>query len=134
MDADYKKALQRARRDLAHAIQQRDEWFLKIVKAQSAVRALAAMVGDAETELDTQVGISHVVQAIVNGRTGTISAPEVREGLVFYGYDLSRYANPASMISQTLERLADAGKIKRTADGKYTRSVFYELKALGEQE
>ena len=123
---DYKKALQQARHELAKAVQQRDEAHLRIIKAQSLIRALCAMVEETESDLEKEVGIANAILAIVNGNSGKVSVEDVRNGLAFYGYDLSRYANPASLIKQTLERLADGNRIARTEDGKYRRSNAYE--------
>ncbi len=131
MATNYKKALNQARRELIHAIQQRDKWFLKIMQAQRLVRALATVVGETESDLEKQigkqVGIADAVEAIINSSgTGKISASEVRSQLASYGYDIENYANPASLVNQTLERLADAKRINRTDDGKYRRSDLYE--------
>ena len=128
--ANYRQALESARRDLAMAIRSRDEWNLKIVQAQNAVRSLSAMVLNAERaeaenlEMQKQIGIGQAIEALVNGSVAPVNAVGVREGLIFYGYDIDRYANPVSLISQTLERLAAAGKIRKQADG-YTRTPFY---------
>jgi len=130
--AHYKQSLEQARRDLAHAIQQRDFWNLKIVQAQNAVRSMAAMAANAElaeqadVEMQRQVGIAQAIEALVNGAALAITPAEVRDGLIFYGYDIDRYANPVSLIHQTLERLAAAGKIKRDLTGRYTRNAFYQ--------
>lgn len=129
---DYKQALERARHDLAHAIQQRDSWNLKIVQAQNAVRSMSAMVANAEVaeeverEMQKQVGIAQAIEALVNGADHPLIAAEVREGLLFYGYDIDRYQNPVSMIQQTLQRLAQAGRIKQHAGGRFSRSDFYQ--------
>jgi hypothetical protein len=127
---NYRQSLERARRDLANAIQHRDFWNLKIVQAQNAVRSLSAMVLSAEKveaetlEMQKQIGIAQAIEALVNGSPVPISAVEVREGLIFYGYDIDRYANPVSMINQTLERLATGGKVRKMTD-RYTRTPFY---------
>lgn len=129
---DYRQALERARRDLAHAIQQRDHWNLKIVQAQNAVRSMSAMVANAEAiedqqrEMQKQIGIAQAIEALVNGADHPLTAAEVREGLIFYGYDIDRYANPVSLIHQTLSRLAQAGRIKGFANGTFTRNDFYQ--------
>jgi cysteinyl-tRNA synthetase len=129
--AHYRQALEKARRDLAYAIQQRDSWNLRIVQAQNAVRSMAAMTANAEMaeheeqEMQKQIGIAQAIEALVNGATQPLTPAEVREGLLFYGYDIDRYANPVSMIHQTLHRLAQAGRI-REANGQYTRSAFYQ--------
>jgi hypothetical protein len=128
---DYKQALDQARHDLAHAIQQRDFWNLQIVRAQNAVRSMAVMVDAAEKmeelnrEMQTQIGISQAIEALVNGAPQTVTPLEIRQGLLFYGYNIDRYANPVSLIQQTLQRLAAAGKIHLYPDGKYGRTAFY---------
>lgn len=128
---NYTQALDQARRDLADAIQKRDAWNLRIVQAQNAVRSLSAMVLNAEIvegaerEMQKQIGIAQAIQALVNGSPTPVSPAEVREGLLFYGYDIDRYANPVSLIGQTLDRLAFSGRIRKQLDGLYTRTPFY---------
>jgi hypothetical protein len=128
----YRRALEQARRDLAYAIQQRDAWNLKIVQAQNAVRSNSAMLTNAESteaaehEMQKQISIAQAIEALVNGADHPLIASEVRDGLIFYGYDIDRYQNPVSMIQQTLQRLAQAGRIKALAGGRYTRNEFYQ--------
>jgi hypothetical protein len=128
---NYRQALESARRDLANAIRQRDAWNLKIVQAQYAIRSLSAMVLNAERaeaqnlEMQKQIGIAQAIEALVNGSPSPINAVAVREALVVYGYDIERYRNPVSLIAQTLERLAAAGKIRKVTAG-YTRTPFYD--------
>ncbi|SRR6266436_4579292 len=128
---NYRHALEQARRDLANAITQRDAWNLRIVQAQNAVRSLSAMVSNAEMaegaerEMQKQIGIAQAIEALVNGSPAPVSPPEVREGLLFYGYDIDRYANPVSLIGQTLDRLALSGRIRKELDGRFTRTAFY---------
>jgi len=127
----YKRALEKARRDLARAVQQRDYWNLQIVQAQNAVRSMAAMVDASEKieelnrEMQKQVGIAQAIEALVNGSARPINPLEVREGLRLCGYDIERYANPVSLIQQTLQRLATAGKIHLYSGGRYGRTAFY---------
>ena len=128
---DYKQALEKARHDLAHAVQQRDFWNLQIVQAQNAVRSMAAMVEATEKieqlneEMHRQIGIAQAIEALVNGAPQPVNPLEIRQGLLFYGYDIDRYANPVSLIQQTLQRLAVAGKIHLYPDGRYGRTAFY---------
>jgi hypothetical protein len=79
-----------------------------------------------EREMQTQVSIAQTIEALVNGADHPLIAAEVREGLLFYGYDIDRYQNPVSMIQQTLARLAVAGRIKALAGGRYERNTFYQ--------
>lgn len=128
----YRNALEKARRDLAFAIAERDQWNLKIVKAQNAVRSMAAMLANAETTdeyergLQKQVNIGQAIEALVNGAAEPIGHVEVRQGLNLYGYGIEGYANPTSLIQQTLQRLAEAGRIRDVGDGRYTRTAFYQ--------
>jgi hypothetical protein len=130
--SNYRQALEQARRDLAHAIQQRDFWNLRIVQAQSAVRSMSAMLSSVEVaeeqERETQrlVGIAQAIEALVNSANHPITSTEVREGLILYGYDIDRYQNPVSIIHQTLQRLAVQGRIRQWPDGTFTKNLFYQ--------
>jgi len=130
--ADYRQALERARRDLANAIQQRDIWNLRIVQAQNAVRSMSAMLSNVEAaeeqerEMQKLVGIAQAIEALVNGAPQPLTAAQVREGLIFYGYDIDRYQNPVSMIHQTLQRSAAQGRIRQLPDGTFTKNLFYQ--------
>jgi hypothetical protein len=125
----YRKALEKAQRDLAYAISKRDCWNLEIIKAQNAVRSMAAMAANADIanahEAHQQVGMPQAVESIVNGAPEPITPAEVKQALDFYGFHTGRYANAISMVHQTLTRLTASGRI-REVSGKYTRSVFYE--------
>jgi hypothetical protein len=129
---DYRQALERAKGDLAEAIQNRDYWNLRIIQAQDAVRSNTAMLLNAEIaeaqeqEMQKQVGISQAIEAVVNVAPHPLTFAQVREGLNFYGYNIEGYKNPISLIIQTLGRLSKAGRIKMLPDGSYTRNDFYQ--------
>ena len=126
----YKQALEQARRELANAITQRDTWNLQIIRAQDLVQSLAAKVAEEENaeryqaEVNAYVDLMQAIEAIVNGAPGPVTPIEVRDGLTFYGYDLSHYANPMAMVHQTLKRLTADRHIQALPDGRYLRNLI----------
>jgi hypothetical protein len=68
-----------------------------------------------------QMTITDAVESMVNNSTTTLAPSDVKDSLLFYGYDINRYANPAAMVHQTLKRLAEAGRIKEFR-GRYMRN------------
>lgn len=130
---EFTQALEEARRQLATAIQERDRWNLEVVRLHNLVRTLAFNAQNAQRaeevqhEIQHQIGIAQAIESFVNGARNPISPVEVRDGLLFYGYDIGRYANPLALIHQTLKRLVAAGRIREHGrTGRYTRSAFYE--------
>jgi len=130
---ELKQSLEKARQNLATSIQWRDHYNLEIVRNQNVVRALAVAVMNAEKaeqvaeETRHYVGIAQAVEAIVNGSQNPISPVEVRDTLIFYGYDIGRYSNPLSMVHQTMRRLADEQRIQMVGNsGRYTRAAWYQ--------
>jgi len=130
---EFTQALEQARRELAHAIQARDKWNLEVVRLHNLVKTLAFQAQNAQKaeeiqlEMQHQIGIAQAIEALVNGSQNPVSATDIRDSLLFYGYDIGRYANPLALIHQTLKRLAANRRIREIrGTGRYTRSPFYE--------
>jgi hypothetical protein len=127
---DYEQAIGQARRDLANAVFQRDFYNLEILRLQQVVNALAVSASNAEIqervneEWQVFVELTQAIEAIVNGSFNPISPIEVRDTLVFYGYNIGRYANPMAMVHQTLKRLVADGRIGEFR-GRYTKVQAY---------
>ncbi len=133
-EQNYKQTLDEARKELANAIGQRDYWNLQIVRLQDLVRALSSLVSDHEklkeydAEIQKYVDIMQAVEAVINRADHHLTPLNVREQLVFYGYDLSHFANPMAMIHQTLKRLTAQGRTRLLRDGLYGKVAALDLK------
>jgi hypothetical protein len=125
--ANLKAALEDARQQLANAVAELHKWNFEVYRLQGLVRTLAANVHDAEKAeamqqwIQYQMTITDAVESMVNNSTTTLAPSDVKDSLLFYGYDINRYANPAAMVHQTLKRLAEAGRIKEFR-GRYMRN------------
>lgn len=129
---DYKQHLEQARKDLAGAVAERDRWNLEILRLQQVVKALAVQVSQAQQteraniEWQAYVELAQAIESIVNSTANPVTPVEVRNTLIFYGYDIGRYSNPMAMIHQTLKSLAANGRIAAIRGGTaYTRTAFY---------
>jgi hypothetical protein len=127
--ANLKAALEEARQHLANAVQELHKWNFEVYRLQGLVKTLAANIHDAEKAeaiqqwQQYQLTISEAIESIVNNSSASLAASDVKDNLLFYGYDINRYSNPAALVHQTLRRLAEAGRI-REFRGRYMRNDF----------
>jgi hypothetical protein len=126
---NLRAALEDARQQLANAVHKQNEWNFEVNRLQNLVRTLSTSIHTAEKaeawqqEMQYQMSIGQAIEGLVNGSASPLSPMEVKENLLFYGYDINRYANPAALVHQTLKRLAEAGRI-REFRGRYMRNDF----------
>jgi hypothetical protein len=129
---DYRKQLEQARQALAQAVRKRDDWQLEILRLQQIVNALAVSADSAEiqeranAEWQVYIELAQAIEALVNNSTSPLTPIQVRDHLLFYGYNIGRYSNPMAMIHQTLKRLATDGRIRMLRGGVFTRTEMYE--------
>ena len=126
---NLKAALEDARQQLAGAVQRQNECNFEVNRLQNLVRTLATSLHSAEkaeawqNEMQYQMGIGQAIEGLVTSSSVPLSPLQVKENLLFYGYDVNRYANPGALVHQTLKRLAEAGRI-RELGGKFMRNDF----------
>ena len=126
---NLKAALEDARHQLANAVQEANKWAFEVNRFQNLVRTLATSVKSTEQqeaweqEMQYQLSIGQAIENLINGSHVALTPVEVRDALLFYGYDINRYANPGALVHQTLRRLAEAGRILENR-GKYMRNSF----------
>jgi len=127
--ANLKAALEDARHQLANAAQELHKWNFEVYRLQGLVKTLAANVHNAEKAeaiqqwQQYQMTITEAVESIVNNSATPLAPSDVKANLLFYGYDINRYSNPAALVHQTLKRLAEAGRIKEFRSN-YMRNDF----------
>ncbi|SRR6266567_4268553 len=127
--ANLKAALEEARQQLANAVQELHKWNFEVYRLQGLVKTLAANVHDAEKAeaiqqwMQYQMTVTDAIESIINNSSSALAPSDVKDNLLFYGYDINRYSNPAALVHQTLKRLADAGRIKEFR-GRYMRNNF----------
>jgi hypothetical protein len=116
---------------LADAVRNRDFYNLEIMRIHNLLQAhIVSAAHDeqkerATTEWQVYVGIAQAIEALVNNSQNPLTPIEVRDALIFYGYDIGHYANPMAMVHQTLKRLAADQRI-REIHGRYTRMQEYD--------
>jgi hypothetical protein len=126
---NLKAALEDARRELAHAVQEQNKWGFEVNRLQNLVKTLAASVfttqrnEQIQQEMQHQLSITEAIEGLVNGSAKPLSPVEVMNALRFYGYDIDRYTNPGALVHQTLNRLVLAQRIKEHR-GTYMRNDF----------
>jgi hypothetical protein len=127
--ANLKAALEDARQQLAHAVQELNKWNFEVYRLQNLVKTLASNLHDLEKaeaiqqDMQYRLSIGEAVEGLVTNSTIPLAPLQVIESLRFYGYDIDRYSNPGALVHQTLNRLAQAGRIKEHG-GRFMRNDF----------
>lgn len=119
-DDTYLSSLRQARIDLAHAIEERDQLNLRILRLQQLVKALSSATNEGnETfeHLAARLGFTDAVLTVLRNSKGELTARNIRDRMVEMGYELGRYANPLGFIHTVLNRLVAQGKIRQSAPG-----------------
>lgn len=126
MSDDYKRMLQKARKDLQTALEQRMEIDARIAALRQAITGLSALSGEPEEEVDLvdsimeTAGISNGVRRVLSASSVPMSAPEIRDALAKkqeYKSKLESYENPLSVIHNTLARLMRQGEVVSKPEG-----------------
>jgi len=140
MNTDHlKAAMDETRQQLAHALRKQNAWNFEVYRLQGLLRNLAVNLHEAEKaeaiqeDMEDRLAIGEAVEGLINGASRPLAPLEVMEHLRFYGFDIDRYPNPGARVHQTLNRLASAGRIKKSC-GRYMRNDFNQwLFALEEK-
>lgn len=124
MADDYKRVLQKARKDLEAALQEKEELDARIAGLRQTIAGLAALSGEPYTVPDTEAtpGISHGIRRVLATSPNPLTAPEIRDALARkpeFRTTLESYANPLSVIHNTLARLVRQNEVVQT-DNKFS--------------
>jgi hypothetical protein len=125
----YDLALKQAAHDLEVAMRERDRLNLEVARLIRLLSSLSIAAGISPFAIVAKgkaPGFTEVVLGAVTRVAKPMSAREVRDDLLGFGYDLTGYSNPLAHIHQTLKRLAVQGRIVDLGDGNYKRTVLYE--------
>lgn len=129
MTGTYDAALKKAAEELETAMRERDRLNLEIARLTQLLASLSSAAGIepfAVVPRGKAPGFTELIMAAVTAAGGPIAAREVRDQMLGYGHDLSGYSNPLAHIHQTLNRLAEQGRLRDMGDGTYKRTVLYE--------
>jgi chromosome segregation ATPase len=120
---DYKKTLERARRELAQLLKQREELDQRLLKLQKSIEGLAALCGEEDHSLqslpddlrdpDGQGSITESILIFLQSNIVPAKVPEIRDALKEEGFDPEKYSNFLTVIHNTLHRLARQGQVMK---------------------
>ncbi len=106
---NYELALADAQAQLANAIAERDQWNVRVIQLQAAIRVLSNLLGQ---QMQAEAGLTDAVRAVLHNAQGQwVTAALVRDRLIQWGYDLSGYKNPLGFIHTILQRLVQSGEV-----------------------
>ena len=133
---DYKRALARAKLDYEELLQERERIDARLIETRDVISSLSKMC---ETERERVVlppdiqaasdprlsklhifGLTDAVRIMLQSSVGPTTATEIRDRLLFYKYDLSRYSNQMAAIHGVLVRLIQAKEVRPDEDGGKT--------------
>lgn len=122
-DDVYEKALTAALEDLKSLQRQQMEIEKKIVSTKQIVVSLKVLLGK-KGNIDAGLGLKDACLQVLHGNLfQPMTVPQIVDGLQKIGFEISGYANPSSVVKNTLERLANDPKTDVKAemrDGKKT--------------
>lgn len=115
--SEYKRILQKARKDLANSLQQKVELDSRVASLKRLVFDLATLAGEPMSKeeeeeinalVDNMQGITNGIRRVLSKANTPMSAPEIRDALkekMEYKSVIEGYANPLSVLHNTLTRL-----------------------------
>lgn len=133
-EEDFRKALEAADREMAQLLQQRRAMDERIGQLKATRDALAKLLEDAPADkwikaalgaagavateelAIEELGITDAIRRILVESHSPMSPPEIKDALVNAGLPLDNYANPLSVIHNTLKRLEKQGELLSVKD------------------
>jgi hypothetical protein len=125
----YKQAYATAKLDLLEQLQKRDDLDQKIRKLKQTVKALGELCGASAEELDkllliegfaieAKPGFTDAIRRLFRIHQTALSPLDIRQDLLKMAIGVGQ-VNLLSSIHTVLRRMAEAGEIDRTDDGKF---------------
>jgi hypothetical protein len=110
------KALQEVQKQIATKAQLRDRLNAEIVQLQATEIGLRNALGQ---QVQVEMAWTELVLAELNRYPGQfMSAVQIRDMLVSWGYNFAGINNPLAFINTCVQRLADQGRVTRTPTGR----------------
>src|SRR5438876_12314528 len=107
MTQAFYEALQQVRTRIAAKTRQRDQLNAEIVQLQATEIGLRNALGQ---QVQAEIAWTELVLAVLNSYPGQfLSAVQIRETLVSWGYNFAGINNPLAFINTCVQRLADQG-------------------------
>lgn len=132
---DYKRALATAKVDYEKLLKERERIDARLIETRDVILSLSKMCEgepdrvvlphDVQAASDPRLsklniyGLTDAVRIMLQSSIGPTTATEIRDRLLFYKYDLSKYSNQMAAIHGVLVRLLQAKDIiLEESDGK----------------
>ncbi len=116
------------RQELNEKIGKRDLLNMQIMRLEANLKGLKSLAKQEKLNAFREkldVGITDAVRTAMRLAGTPLSAPQVKERLNNYGFDLHRFKNPSAVVHNTLQRMEKQGEIIPAANGK-----GYDLKEV----
>jgi len=112
----FKDALREVQKQIEAKSRQRDQLNAEIVQLQATEIGLQNALGQ---QVQAEIAWTELVLAVLNSHPGQfMSAVQIRDTLVSWGYNFAGINNPLAFINTCVQRLADQGRVTRTPTGR----------------
>ncbi len=124
---DYKRALAAARKDYEALVQERKTIDARLLETRDVILSLSKLcegeaeqvvlpstdqyVSDSRLQKLSIYGLTDAVRIVLQTHIGAMDAKRIRNRLLVFRYDLSKYSNPMAALHGVLVRLASAGEV-----------------------
>jgi len=130
----YRRALYKAKQDLAHCLVQRQKIDRKVARLQAVVSDLENLCAELEhksfergiervVKAHLKLGITEMTRVILKQTFFPLTATQLQERLVAEKLQLSRYTNPLAVIHTVLKRLVKSGEV-RVVPQEYGKKAY----------
>ncbi len=140
-DEDFRKALDAANQELAALTQKRTAIDQRMTQLMATVETLTALLQEppnytpkaeweAAGEILNEAGITEAIRHVLRTSKTPMAPPQIRNALAAAGVELN-YANPMSVIHNTLKRLEKQGELL-TVKSHTGQTVAYTTRWVAE--
>jgi hypothetical protein len=115
---EYLKTLEAVEQETENLLRDRSRIDQRLLQLKTTAESLRALLGieGLDVKLDgivSDLGITDAIREVLASSKMPLSAPVIKNELLNRGVDLSRYANPAAVIHNTLTRLEKQREVTR---------------------
>jgi hypothetical protein len=115
---EYLRTLEAVEQEIAKLLSDRSQIDLRLMQLKTTAESLRALLGieRLDSKIDgivSELGITDAIREVLASSKIPLSPSVIKSELVNRGVDLSRYANPAAVIHNTLTRLEKQHEVAR---------------------
>jgi len=116
MTEALQNALREVRAKIDQKSHQREQLNVEIAQLQAAEIGLQNALGQ---QVQAEIAWTNLVLAALNKYPGRpMTAAEIRDELVSWGYNFAEIRNPLALINTCVQRLAEQGRVIRSERGR----------------